>query len=89
MYESCTPGPEGKSYKGRASIREYLDRVFTDNPKARIKVEETFGFGPRCIVLWVFQPGQESAVQDKVRGIEVIETRNNLIVREMSYRKGA
>lgn len=89
VYESCMPGPEEKAYTGKDSIREYFERLFAGNPMARIKVEETFGFGARCIVLWVFQPGPESAAQDQVRGIEVIETRNNLIVKELSYRKGA
>jgi hypothetical protein len=87
VMESCGPEPDGKSYSGTRSIKEYLDGLLVKIPGARIHVEEAIGFGNTCVVRWIFHIGTDSTRDDHCRGMEIFETRKDLITRELSYRK--
>lgn len=55
-------------------------------PDARIEVEESFGFGFRCVVRWRCE-WTSPAGQERLRGADIFQVRNGLIGEHLSYVK--
>ncbi len=86
--EAATPAPEGAVYKGKAEITRYWQEYFASHPQARLKIEETLGFGLRCIALWRRDWLDEDGNPAHLRGVDIYQVQNGLITELHSYRKG-
>jgi SnoaL-like domain len=83
VFEGCTPAPDGAVYTGKEAIVRYYEDLFASFPDARLKVEDVFGFGKRCIMRWRLEWGEEY-----LRGVDIVRVEDDLIYERLSYAKG-
>jgi ketosteroid isomerase-like protein len=88
VFENTTPSPDGAVYKGKAAIAQYWQEFFTQSPHARIQVEETFGYGLRCVMRWRYDWVDGDGNPGFVRGVDLYLVKNGLIAEKLSYVKG-
>ena len=66
----------------------YKRQFFSCSPKAHIKIEETFGYGLRCVMRWRCDYLDESGAPAHLRGVDLLRVQDGLIVEKLSYVKG-
>ncbi len=88
IIEDTTPAPDGAIYKGKDEITRFWQDYFTGHPQVRVKIEETLGFGLRCIALWRRDWLDSSGNPAYLRGIDIYQVQNGLISEHRMYRKG-
>ena len=88
VFENTDPAPDGTVYKGRVAVTQFWQDFFAQSPQAHIKIEEAFGFGSRCIMLWRYDWVDESGEKGHVRGVDIFRIYNGLISEKLSYVKG-
>jgi hypothetical protein len=52
IFESTGPAPDGTVYSGKEAVTRFWQDFFRESPHAHIKIEQTFGFGIRCVMRW-------------------------------------
>ena len=87
IYEASSPAPDGMVHKGKTAITHYWQEYFTRSSQAHLKIEQTLGFGLRCIVLWCCDWVDPSGSTSHLRGIDIFLVQNNLITEHQSYTK--
>lgn len=87
-FESTSPAPDGTVFKGKVAITRFYQDFFTQSPHAQIKIEETFGFGYRCIMRWRYDWQDTAGNPAHVRGVDLYRVQNGLIQEMFSYLKG-
>ena len=88
IFENTDPAPDGSVYKGKPAVTQYWRDFFTQSPQAHIKIEEVFGFGSRCIMLWRHDWVDAAGEKGHVRGVDIYRVQNGLICEKLSYVKG-
>lgn len=88
VFENTDPAPDGTIYEGRVAVTQFWQDFFAQSPQAHIKIEEVFGFGSRCIMLWRYDWVDEAGEKGHVRGVDIFRVQNGLICEKMSYVKG-
>jgi ketosteroid isomerase-like protein len=88
VFENTTPPPDGAVYKGKVAITQYWQEFFTQSPQAHIQVEETFGYGLRCVMRWRYDWVDSDGNPGHVRGVDLYLVKNGLIAEKLSYVKG-
>jgi ketosteroid isomerase-like protein len=88
VFEAPTPAPDGAIYKGKNAIAQYWKDFFDRTPDACLQIEETIGFGLRCIALWRCDWTDTSGTRCRLRGVDLFRVRDGLIVEQISYIKG-
>ena len=88
LFENTTPAPDGTVYKGKDAIRQYWQEFFAKSPQAHIKIEETFGYGFRCVMRWRYDWVDADGRSGHVRGVDLYQVKNGLISEKLSYVKG-
>ena len=88
IFEEPQPSPEGTRLSGKTTITQHWQSVFARIPQAHIKIEETFGFGLRCVMRWRYDWVDASGNPGYVRGVDLFRVQNGLIVEKLSYLKG-
>jgi limonene-1,2-epoxide hydrolase len=88
VFESPEPGPDGTVYSGWATVQGYWERFFGASPEAHIEIEEIFGLGMRCVMRWRYDWGDGAGAAGHIRGVDVFQVRDGLIVEKFSYVKG-
>jgi predicted SnoaL-like aldol condensation-catalyzing enzyme len=87
LFEETTP-PDGVAYKGKDAITGYWQDFFTKSPQAHMKIEESFGYGLRCVIRWRYDWVDASGASGHVRGVDLFRVQNGLITEKLSYVKG-
>jgi ketosteroid isomerase-like protein len=87
VYEAASPAPDGVVYRGKASVKEYWQGFFEGHRNAHLKIEETIGFGQRCIAVWRCDWMDASGSAQHLRGVDLFRLENSLIAEQISYTK--
>ncbi len=88
VFEEPQPPPDGTVFSGKNAISQYWQSFFARSPQAHIKIEETFGYGLRCVMRWRYDWVDESGNSGHVRGVDLFRVQNGLIIEKLSYMKG-
>ena len=88
VLETAGPPPEGTKYTGRDEISRYWQLFFNKSPHAQFKIEEVFGLGYRCVLRWRYSAADGDVDSGKMRGVDVFQFKEDLIVEMLSYVKG-
>ena len=88
VFEDASPTPDGTLYSGKAAITQYWQAFFARSTHAHVKIEDTFGFGLRCILRWSYDGLEEAGTPSHVRGVDLLRVQNGLIVEKLTYIKG-
>jgi ketosteroid isomerase-like protein len=88
VFEASSPPPAGAIYKGKVAITHYWQNYFERTLNPHLKIDETIGFGLRCIALWRCEWAGASGVVFHLRGIDLFCIQNGPIIEQLSYIKG-
>jgi ketosteroid isomerase-like protein len=88
VFEDTNPAPDGTVYTGKSAITQYWQHFFVQSTHAHFKIEETFGYGLRCVVLWRYDWVDAAGNPGHVRGVDLFQVKNGLISEKLSYVKG-
>jgi limonene-1,2-epoxide hydrolase len=88
VFENTAPAPDGTLISGKESLAQFWQSFFSSSPQARIQIEEIFGLGNRCIMRWRYDWGNEGSEKGHVRGVDIFQVRDGLIIEKLSYVKG-
>lgn len=83
VFENTSPSPDGTRYSGKDAVTKFWEEFFREAPNAHIDIEEIFGMGNRCVMIWKYTWGD-----GHVRGVDVFKLRDGLICEKLSYVKG-
>ncbi len=88
VFENADPAPDGAVYTGKEALTRYWQDFFRLSPQARIKIEEIFGMGFRCVMRWRYDWVDAAGKEGHVRGVDIFKFRDGLICEKLSYVKG-
>ena len=88
VLEAPFPAPDGAIYKGKVAVAQYWQQHYSQTPDAHLKIEETIGFGQRCIARWRNEWTDASGNSSHLRGVSFFRVQNDLITEQLSYVKG-
>jgi predicted SnoaL-like aldol condensation-catalyzing enzyme len=88
VLESPTPAPNGMILSGKATLTQYWSDFFQQYPQAHLKVEESLGYGMRCILRWRREWVDTTGKNLHLRGTDLFRVQNGLISEEFTYIKG-
>ncbi|MDQ0469791.1 nuclear transport factor 2 family protein [Labrys wisconsinensis] len=86
VIENTTPAPDGARQVGRAACLAVWQGLAA-RTDASFTLEEVFVAGERATIRWRYRWGEEAG--QSVRGVNLMRTRDGLIVEAMGYVKGA
>jgi uncharacterized protein (TIGR02246 family) len=86
-HASFGPDPRGRSYIGRAAVREGVRRFFERYPDGRFVNTEVFVTGERGAAEWTFVATEPDGSELRVRGCDLFELAGDLIRVKDAYRK--
>ena len=89
IFESCTPAPDGAVYTGKEAISQYWQEFFQQSPQAHRQIEDIFGLGFRCVTCWRYEYMDQSGKKHHFRGADIFKLKDNAIIAQFSYVKGA
>ncbi len=89
ISEECVfEAPSGTIFKGKNAIAQYWQDFLARSPDAHFKIEETIGFGLRCLALWRCEWTDSAGANVQLRGADLFRLQNGLITVHLSYIKG-
>ncbi len=88
VFESNSPAPDGALLQGKEAITQYWHELITHSTAATIKIEDIYGFGLRCILLWKFSWTDESGNRCHLRGVDICRIQDGTIHEVLKYVKG-
>jgi ketosteroid isomerase-like protein len=88
VFEDRTTAPDGTRYEGRSAIIKYYQELFEQLPQTHLKIEESFGFGYHCILLWRYDWTSPDGTPAHVRGADICRVQDGLIHERLAYTKG-
>lgn len=88
VFESASPAPDGSRFTGKPAIEKYFRKFLTDSPQISLKVEESYGFGYRCIMRWRLEWTDSDGNPGHIRGLDIYRVNDGLIREILSYVKG-
>ena len=88
VFENTDPAPDGTRYSGKEAVTRFWEEFFRASPQAHIEIEEIFGLGYHCVMRWRYEWVDTSGNKGHVRGVDIFQTRDGLIVEKLSYVKG-
>jgi steroid delta-isomerase-like uncharacterized protein len=88
VFENTSPAPDGTRYEGKEAVTQFWEEFFIASPHARIKIEDIFGMGMRCIVHWRYTRADTKGNEGHVRGVDIFKLKDGLITEKLSYVKG-
>ena len=89
VLETAEPAPEGTKYTGKDVISRFWQEFFSKSPHAHFKIEEVFGLGYRCVMRWRYSSSESEMGEDYIRGVDIFQFKEDLIVEMLSYVKEA
>ena len=88
IFENAGPAPDGAVYSGKEVVTQFWQDFFRESPKARIEIEQIFGFGIRCVLRWRYDWVDGAGNRVHVRGVDIFQVKNGSIYEQISYVKG-
>jgi ketosteroid isomerase-like protein len=88
VLETFETAPAGERLIGKPAITSFWQGYFTCYPQAHLKIEEAFGFGYRCIMLWRTDWTDVDGQLGHTRGVDIFRVQDGLIHEQLSYHKG-
>jgi predicted SnoaL-like aldol condensation-catalyzing enzyme len=88
VFENTTPAPDGTIYSGKDVVTQFWHKFFIDSPHAHIEIEDIFGSGMHCVMLWKYSWMDVNREKGHVRGVDIFKVTNGLITEKLSYVKG-
>jgi len=88
VIEDTGPAPDGAVYSGKEVVTQFWQDFFRESPHAHIEIEEIFGLGIRCIVLWRYDWVDDAGKEAHVRGVDIFQVKSGSICSQLSYIKG-
>jgi predicted SnoaL-like aldol condensation-catalyzing enzyme len=88
VFENAAPAPDGTVFQGKNAIAQFYQEFFTHSPDATIKIEDTFGYGLRCIMLWRCTWTDAAGNKHHLRGLDIYRVQDGAIHEKLSYVKG-
>jgi ketosteroid isomerase-like protein len=88
VFENTTPFPDGTIYTGKEAVTQFWLDFFHNSPNAQIEIEDIFGLGMHCIMLWRYSWMDTDGNKGHVRGVDIFKVSNGLITEKLSYVKG-
>lgn len=88
VFENTDPAPDGTRYAGREAVTQFWQNFFRESPNAHIEIEEIFSIGTRCIMRWNYSWVDSAGRKGHVRGVDIYQTKDDLISEKLSYVKG-
>jgi len=88
IFENTDPAPDGTLYSGKGAVTQFWQDFFIQSPQARIKIEEIFGLGIRCVMRWRYDWVDQAGNPGHVRGVDIFRVQDGLICEKLSYVKG-
>ncbi len=88
VFENTAPAPDGTMFAGKAAVTQFWEIFFQESPHAHIDIEEIFSAGYRCIMRWRYEWTNASGEKGHVRGVDIFQVKNGLIIEKFSYVKG-
>lgn len=88
IFENTGPPPDGAVYAGKEEVTHFWHDFFRKSPQAHIEIEEIFGMGERCVMLWRYTWGDGEGEKGHVRGVDIFRVRDGTIREKFSYVKG-
>ena len=88
VFENTSPAPDGTRYAGKPAVTQFWHDFFRDSPHAHIEIEEVQGLGLRCTMRWTYSWVDAAGTPGHVRGVDLFQVKNGLIVEKLSYVKG-
>ena len=88
VFENTTPAPEGTVYSGKEAVTQFWIDFFHESPPARLEIEDIFGMGNHCIMRWKYYWVDQDGNKGYVRGVDIFQVRDDLIIEKFSYVKG-
>ncbi|MEJ5223369.1 MAG: nuclear transport factor 2 family protein [Anaerolineales bacterium] len=88
IFENTTPAPDGTRYSGKESVARFWEDFFRNSPQAHIEIEDAYGMGHYCVMLWRYTWVNASGTAGYVRGIDLFKERGGLLCEKLSYVKG-
>jgi len=88
VFENTYPSPDGTVYSGKKAVTQYWQDFFRESPHAHIEIEEIFGLGLRCVMLWRYDWVDAAGKKGYVRGVDIFQVRDGSICQKLSYVKG-
>ncbi len=88
IFENTAPAPDGGVFTGKDAVARFWQDFFHASPQARIKIEEIFGMGFRCVMRWRYDWVDAAGKEGHVRGVDIFKFKDGLICEKLSYVKG-
>ncbi len=86
--EDCVfEASSGTIFKGKTAIAQYWNDFVQLRPGARFKIEETIGFGLRCLARWRCDWKDSAGAGVYLRGADLFRLQNGLVTEHLSYIK--
>ena len=87
-FENTYPPPDGGRYTGQAAFRAFWEDFFQGSSSAHFDIEDIFGLGERCVMLWTYHWIDQFGQAGHIRGVDVYTLQGGLIAAKLSYVKG-
>lgn len=87
LLEPLFSPPDGETIQGKATIARYWQAFFDRSPLAHLEVEDVFGYGFRCVLLWRYTWVDAADAPNSLRGVTVFKLKDGLITHISIYRK--
>lgn len=88
VFENTNPAPDGTVYSGKETVTQFWQEFFRQSPQAHIQIEDIYGFGHRCVMLWRYEWIDAAGNKGHVRGVDLYQEKDGLIREKLSYVKG-
>jgi ketosteroid isomerase-like protein len=88
IFDNTDPAPDGSLFSGKEVVTRFWQDFFRESPHAHIEVEEIFGMGLHCVMLWKYTWVDAAGHEGHIRGVDVYKMKENLISEKRSYVKG-
>jgi ketosteroid isomerase-like protein len=87
IFENAAPAPDGSIFQGKNAITNLYMELFAHSSDITIRIEDTFGFGLRCIMLWRSNWTDEAGNKRHLRGVDICRIQDGTIHEKLSYIK--
>lgn len=88
VFENTYPAPDGTRFEGHQAVRTFWEGFFHESTRAAFEIEDIFGTGNRCVMLWKYRWVDQAGKSGHIRGVDVYTLRAGLIAQKLSYVKG-
>jgi predicted SnoaL-like aldol condensation-catalyzing enzyme len=87
LLEAPSQPLDGTLVRGKDALTQYWNKFFQQYPQAHLKVEESIGYGMRCILRWQREWVNDTGDKLHLRGTDLFRVQDGLIREQLTYIK--